>query len=43
MKNIHIKDLKNQRNLRGIGIDLEKYISSEFCLLKFFINKITSE
>jgi len=43
MKNIHIKDLKNQRNLRGIGIDLEKYISSEFCLLKFFINKIDED
>ena len=27
MKNIHIKDLKNQKNLRGIGMNLEKYIS----------------
>ena len=43
MKSIHIKDLKNQRNLRGIGIDLEKYISSEFCLLKFFVNKIDED
>ena len=43
MKNIHIKDLKNQKNLRGIGINLEKYISSKFCLLKFFVNKIDED
>ena len=43
MRNIHIKDLKNQVNLRGIGINVEKYISSKFCLLKFFINKIDED
>ena len=43
MKKIHIKDLKNQKNLRGIGMDLEKHISSKFCLLKFFVNKIDED